>query len=194
MTRLSEAEVAQLPELFRLRGATGTLWALGRGSADPRAPRLPAQRRQVRNMLLSGEFVWMQFQTSTIEDWAACAVQYTRALENELHRRLYDPCGLRLVIKDGTPMQPKQFTIGVVLFLYSERNRRLTHFLIQLSDRPSASARSWRVQSGRVTSLGSVQLVKLMPEHWIDHSATAIVDIIYIDFVLLIKIILNQVN
>jgi Ser/Thr protein kinase RdoA (MazF antagonist) len=36
VTRLSEAEVAQLPELFRLRGAMGTLWALGRGTpVDP---------------------------------------------------------------------------------------------------------------------------------------------------------------
>jgi Ser/Thr protein kinase RdoA (MazF antagonist) len=30
VARLSEAEVTQLPELFRLRGAMGTLWALGR--------------------------------------------------------------------------------------------------------------------------------------------------------------------
>jgi Ser/Thr protein kinase RdoA (MazF antagonist) len=30
MTRLSAAEAEQLPELFRLRGAMGTLWALGR--------------------------------------------------------------------------------------------------------------------------------------------------------------------
>jgi threonine dehydrogenase-like Zn-dependent dehydrogenase len=36
VTRLSEAEVVQLPELFRLRGAMGTLWALGRGTpVDP---------------------------------------------------------------------------------------------------------------------------------------------------------------
>jgi homoserine kinase type II len=30
--RLSEAEAVQLPELFRLRGAVGTLWALGRAA------------------------------------------------------------------------------------------------------------------------------------------------------------------
>ena len=46
-------------------------------------------------MLISGEYVWTQFQRTTIEDWAACAVQYTRALEYELHRRFYDPCGIR---------------------------------------------------------------------------------------------------
>jgi Ser/Thr protein kinase RdoA (MazF antagonist) len=32
VTRLSEAEVVQLPALFRLRGAMGTLWALGRAA------------------------------------------------------------------------------------------------------------------------------------------------------------------
>jgi hypothetical protein len=79
--------------------------------------------QEVRNMLISGEFVWMQFQLSTIEDWAACAVQYTRALEYELHRRFYDPCGLRLVTREGQAMKPNQFTIGTMMFLYSERKK-----------------------------------------------------------------------
>ena len=96
-------------------------WIFGRYWSDGQHQRgLP---QQVRNMLISGEFVWMQFQLSTIEDWAACAVQYTRALEYELHRRLYDPCGLRLVTREGLPMKPNQFTIGTVMFMYSERKK-----------------------------------------------------------------------
>jgi hypothetical protein len=75
----------------------------------------------VRNMLISGEYVWLQFQGSTVEDWAACAVQYTRALEYEIHRRIYEPCGERLITRDGFPMLSRQFTMGTVMFLYSER-------------------------------------------------------------------------
>lgn len=93
----------------------GAIWS------DEQHPRgLP---KEVRSMLISGEFVWGQFQTTTIDDWAACAVQYTRALEYEIHRRLYGPCGQRLVTKDGLPMQGQQFTIGSVIYLYRDRRR-----------------------------------------------------------------------
>lgn len=96
-------------------------WLFGQHWSDEKHARgLP---RDVRNMLISGEFVWMQFQTSTIEDWAACAVQYTRALEFEIHRRLYEPCGQLLVTKDNTPMLPQQFTIGSVIYLYRDRKK-----------------------------------------------------------------------
>jgi hypothetical protein len=75
----------------------------------------------VRQMLISGEYVWLQFQSSSVEDWAACAVQYTRALEHEIHRRIYEPCGERLVTREGLPMTSRGFTIGTVINLYIQR-------------------------------------------------------------------------
>lgn len=78
---------------------------------------------EARHMLISGEFVWNHLVHSTIEDWAACAVQYTRALEYELYRRFYEPCGRRLFRQEGDPMQPKQFTIGTPMFIYRERKK-----------------------------------------------------------------------
>lgn len=43
-----------------------------------------------RNMLLSGEYVWDEYQNTELKDWAAPAVQYCRALEREIKRRVYD--------------------------------------------------------------------------------------------------------
>jgi hypothetical protein len=128
--KLTRADTAQTEYWFRE-------WVFREHWSDEKSPRgLP---KEVRNMLISGEFVWMQFQASTIEDWAACAVQYTRALEHEIHRRLYDPCGLRLVTKDGFPMKPNQFSIGTVMFLYSERKKNANwDTLLELVARPSS--------------------------------------------------------
>lgn len=43
-----------------------------------------------RNNLLSGEYVWEEYRhTKGLHDWAAPAIQYCRALENEIKRRLY---------------------------------------------------------------------------------------------------------
>jgi hypothetical protein len=72
-------------------------------------------------MLIAGEYVWADFGRTTIEDWAACAVEYTRALEYEMHRRLYDPCGTTLLNKDSTPMQSKHFTFGSPAPMYFNR-------------------------------------------------------------------------
>lgn len=76
----------------------------------------------VRNMLISGEFVWNEFQRSTVKDWAACAVQYVRAIERELHRRLYWCCGSPSALQYyGKPMKPHQFTFGTVSIAYERR-------------------------------------------------------------------------
>jgi hypothetical protein len=77
----------------------------------------------VRNMLISGEFVWSDFQGSTVEDWAACAVQYVRAIERELYRRLYLRCGSSayLVNKQGYPLTSHEFTFGTVKFAFDKR-------------------------------------------------------------------------
>jgi hypothetical protein len=127
--KLTRADTAQTEYYFR------NMFFRGYWSDEQHERGLP---KEVRNMLISGEFVWMQFQSSTIEDWAACAVQYTRALEYELHRRLYAPCGERLVTRDGAPMKANQFTIGTVLFLYSERKKNTNwSTLIQFVAQPS---------------------------------------------------------
>ena len=45
---------------------------------------------ETRNMLLSAAFVWDEYKhTSGLTDWAAPAVQYCRALETEMKRRLF---------------------------------------------------------------------------------------------------------
>ncbi|MDQ2998729.1 MAG: hypothetical protein M3R61_16990, partial [Chloroflexota bacterium] len=111
-------------------------WVFGHYWNDALHPRgLP---EAVRNMLISGEYVWNEFQHSTIKDWAACAVQYTRALEYEIHRRIYDPCGTRLIFR-GKSMQPKQFTIGSVKFLYEDREKNTNwQTVLALVAQPSA--------------------------------------------------------
>ena len=45
---------------------------------------------ETRNSLLSGEYVWEEYQHAKgLHDWAAPAIQYCRALENEIKRRIY---------------------------------------------------------------------------------------------------------
>lgn len=55
-----------------------------------------------------GEYVWLNYQEVTLKDWAAPAIQYCRALEFELRRRLYDPCPQKyLLTRVG-------FTLGTI--------------------------------------------------------------------------------
>jgi hypothetical protein len=96
-------------------------WMFGAHWQHEQHPRgLP---QQVRDMLISGEYVWADFKHSSVQDWAACAVQYVRAIERELHRRLYDRFGTPspLVFK-GSVMQPRNFTFGTVDYAYKNRN------------------------------------------------------------------------
>jgi hypothetical protein len=39
-------------------------------------------------MLISAEYVWQEYEQADLDDWAAPAIQYCRALELELKRRL----------------------------------------------------------------------------------------------------------
>ncbi len=112
--KLTRADTVQIERNF-------SEWVFGQYWQDTAHPRgLPAI---VRNMLVSGEYVWNEFQRITIEDWAACAVQYIRALEYEMHRRLYDPCGTQLLKSDGTPMESHQFTFGSPAPMYYNRKK-----------------------------------------------------------------------
>ncbi len=104
--------LAQIEE--KLGWAFGTLW---RADQHPRG--LP---EEVRNMLISGEYVWNEFQQAGMKDWAACAVQYVRALERELHRRLYAPCGAPSALRYyDQPMIPHQFTYGTISRAFRKR-------------------------------------------------------------------------
>jgi hypothetical protein len=69
-----------------------------------------------RNSLVSGEQVWQNYQEIKLEDWAAPAIQYCRALEHELQRRLYNPCsGKYMLSKAG-------FTLGTITSAYIRRS------------------------------------------------------------------------
>ncbi|PDW01915.1 hypothetical protein [Candidatus Viridilinea mediisalina] len=81
-----------IEQYVTLRGNTQSIeeqletWVFGRyWQHDPRALS-PA----TREMLKSGEYVWQEYLQSTgLQDWAAPAIQYCRALEWELKRRFF---------------------------------------------------------------------------------------------------------
>jgi hypothetical protein len=80
--------------------------------------------QEARNSLVSGEFVWQHYQDVSLQDWAAPAIQYCRALELELKRRFYQPC------PEKYPPLRAGFTLGTLIYAYtrqqSDRNAKLT--------------------------------------------------------------------
>lgn len=70
-----------------------------------------------RNALISGEQVWQHYQNVQLQDWAAPAIQFCRALEHELKRRLYTP------LAASYPANASGFTLGTVEFAYGRHNR-----------------------------------------------------------------------
>lgn len=73
-----------------------------------------------RHALISGEYVWGNSQDAELKDWAAPAIQYCRALEYELKRRLYNPC------PSHYPANKLGFTLGTVVFAYREQQAKAT--------------------------------------------------------------------
>ncbi len=69
-----------------------------------------------RNALVSGEQVWQNYHETPLHDWAAPAIQYCRALEIELKRRLYAPSYKYVLNNAG-------FTLGTITFAYKNRDR-----------------------------------------------------------------------
>lgn len=107
------------PDLRHIEDKLG--WIFTKYWNDVTNPRsLPPK---VRDMLISGEFVWNEFHNITVEDWAACAVQYVRAIEHEFQRRLYARCGgaNRLQNRYQKPLQIRDFTFGTVKSAYDNR-------------------------------------------------------------------------
>jgi hypothetical protein len=117
----------------RLEFIFGPYWS---DNDDPRG--LP---EDVRNMLISGDFVYYEFIKGGVADWAASAVQYVRAVERELHRRLYDRFGQPSPLKDfkGKPLKPQHFTFGTVSTAYRERTHGNLNWQVLLNHavRPS---------------------------------------------------------
>ena len=72
--------------------------------------------RDVRDMLISGEYVWQEYQQTTIADWAAPAIQYCRALEHELKRRFCDAN-----YKTTYQLQGSGWTLGTPLNALTQR-------------------------------------------------------------------------
>lgn len=77
-------------QYVRLRGNTATIeemferWVFG----EHWRTHPWALSETARNMLLSGEYVWQEYGQTTLDDWAAPAIQFCRVLEHELRRRL----------------------------------------------------------------------------------------------------------
>lgn len=82
-----------------------------------------------RRSLVSGEHIWKAYSnTTTLQDWAAPAIQYCRTLEFEIKRRFYMSCqhvyqGCRL---------PGGFTLGTLPYAYQHRKEAGTQQLWQI--------------------------------------------------------------
>ncbi len=86
---------------------------------------------KVRHMLICGEYVRGELHASALQDWAACAAQYVRALEHEMGQRLYHVTGhpSKLEIwhfrkQKLIPMRSYQFTLGTPKAIYDGRSKK----------------------------------------------------------------------
>lgn len=92
-------------------------------ASDGQPRRLAAATRR---MLIAGEYVWTEFQGADAGDWASTAVQFVRAVEHEMFRRLYAPCGQpsSLLDKYGKKsLRSRDFTFGTISTAFERRNQ-----------------------------------------------------------------------
>jgi len=101
----------------KLHGNTASIeetlehWIFGAyWKSDPRS-----LSEDTRNMLLSAEYVWQECREAQLVDWAAPAIQYCRALEHELRRRLFDHC------PSAYKLTRSGWTLGTPLHAYTKR-------------------------------------------------------------------------
>ncbi len=85
---------------------------------------------ETRNILLSGAYVWDEYKQTTLNDWAAPAIQYCRALETEIKRRLHDhyPDAKHYypdINRTGFDVPSRNMTLGVVETIYRLKGRDL---------------------------------------------------------------------
>src|SRR5947209_3422212 len=83
---------------------------------------------ETRNILLSGTYVWNEYQQTTLSDWAAPAIQYCRALETEMKRRLHDyypdpKHHYPDISKKGFNVPSGNMTLGAVETIYKLKDR-----------------------------------------------------------------------
>lgn len=99
----------------KLRFVFGPFWS---DATNKRG--LPAE---VQHMLVSGEYVYHEFDKIGIDDWAATAVQYTRAIEHQLKQRLYLHLGKPSPLKNkqGHVLHDHEFTFGTVSTAFNKR-------------------------------------------------------------------------
>ena len=96
-----------------------------------------------RRMLVSGEYVWQEYNQTTLDDWAAPAIQFCRALEHELKRRTYDPTRTANYYR-GT----SRWTLGTPLHAY--RHKASTH-----PGKAAAAQHNWQLLLEYVRSSNS---------------------------------------
>ena len=84
------------------------------GSYWKQHPRSLSQ--ETRNSLISGELVWQNSQDTPLQDWAAPAIQFCRAYEHELKRRLYHPCPNKYQLPGSG------FTLGAITYAYNRQS------------------------------------------------------------------------
>jgi hypothetical protein len=104
-----------------------------------------------RNSLVSGEYVWQNYQEATLHDWAAPAIQFCRALEHELHRRFGYPT------HDQYHLAKSGFTLGTIPYAYNNRSRdkNAAHnwsLLIALVKRSGSSSAEFEALVERINS------------------------------------------
>ncbi len=120
-------------------------------SAD--APRgLP---EEVRQMLISGEYVRGELKKAGIQDWAACAVQYVRALELELKRRLYQTSGNPSKLR----IPANKFTYGTVTTAYNQRHTS-QHWQVFLSEAVHPSQADLAAFTEVIGTLNTIRLAR----------------------------------
>lgn len=73
---------------------------------------------ETRHILLSAAYVWDEYRRTSLQDWAAPAVQYCRALESEIKRRLYDHCPNAYKLPKNNP----HLTLGAMKNIYKYRH------------------------------------------------------------------------
>ncbi len=122
-----------IEQYVRLHGNTATIedtfetWIFG--EYWKKHPRCLSE--ETRNILLSGEYVWYEYQqTPSLADWAAPAIQYCRALENELKRRIHDyyPESKRHypdIGQYGFDVPHNKMTLGSVEAIYRFKDKNL---------------------------------------------------------------------
>jgi hypothetical protein len=150
-------------QYVKLRGNTATIeayfeeWVFG--DYWKNHPRCLAE--ETRNILLSGAYVWDEYKQTMLNDWAAPAIQYCRALETEIKRRLHNhypdaKSHYPDINKMGFDMPSGNMTLGAVETIYRVKGRDL-HSAKDANDtkRIKTAKHNWSLCCAIVTHSGT---------------------------------------